>query len=103
MTVSKLLINEPPLQVLPSLAIAIGVSESIMLQQIHYLLATLKGKLIEGVKWIHMTGEEWQLQFPFWNANTIRRLLDKRTNGEWFSLSEEDVAYIKSLPRLDIV
>ena len=33
---SKLLINEHPLQVLPSLATKIGLNEAIVLQQIHY-------------------------------------------------------------------
>lgn len=33
---SKLLINEPPLQVLPSFAQNIGLHEVIILQQVHY-------------------------------------------------------------------
>ena len=35
---SNLLTQEPPLQVLPSLAVAIGLNEAIVLQQVHYLL-----------------------------------------------------------------
>lgn len=35
---SKLLIEEPPLQVLPSLAVTIGLNEAIIIQQIHYWL-----------------------------------------------------------------
>ena len=35
---SKLLIDEPPLQVLPSLALKIGLNEAIILQQVHYWL-----------------------------------------------------------------
>ena len=35
---SKLLINEQPLQVLPSLAEAIGLNQAIALQQVHYWL-----------------------------------------------------------------
>ena len=35
---SKLLVDEPPLIVLPSLAVAIGLAEAILLQQIHYWL-----------------------------------------------------------------
>ena len=34
----SLLISEPPLQVLPSLAVKIGLNEAIVLQQIHYWL-----------------------------------------------------------------
>ena len=35
---SNLLIEEPPLQVLPSLALAVGLNEAIILQQMHYWL-----------------------------------------------------------------
>jgi hypothetical protein len=33
---SKLLIDEPPLQVLPTLAVRLGLEEAIFLQQLHY-------------------------------------------------------------------
>lgn len=35
---AQLLINEPPLQVLPTLAKTIGLNEAIVLQQVHYWL-----------------------------------------------------------------
>lgn len=34
----SLLIEEPPLQILPSLAAAIGLNEAIVLQQLYWLL-----------------------------------------------------------------
>ena len=46
---SRLLIDEPPLQVLPSLAREIGLNEAIMLQQIHYWLLK-SGNEFEGAK-----------------------------------------------------
>lgn len=71
---SRLLIDEPPLQVLPSLAREIGLNEAIMLQQIHYWLLK-SGTEFEGAKWFYKTLEEWQTEFPFWSAMTIRRTL----------------------------
>ena len=71
---SRLLIDEPPLQVLPSLAIEIGLNEAIMLQQMHYWLLKSSNEF-EGVKWFYKTLEDWQTEFPFWSAMTIRRTL----------------------------
>lgn len=71
---NKLLTNESPLQLLPSLAAAIGINESIVLQQIHYWLIT-KPKMHEGKPWVYNSAPEWQQQFPFWSVPTIRRIL----------------------------
>ncbi len=73
---SKLIIEEPPLQVLPSLAIRIGLNEAIVLQQLHYLLRQPKfGRRIAEHQWIFNTYEEWQCQyFPFWHRNTIKNI-----------------------------
>lgn len=71
---SRLLIDEPPLQVLPSLAREIGLNEAIMLQQMHYWLLKSSNEF-EGAKWFYKTLEEWQTEFPFWSAMTIRRTL----------------------------
>ena len=71
---SRLLIDEPHLQVLPSLAREIGLNEAIMLQQMHYWLIKSSHEF-EGVKWFYKTLEDWQTEFPFWSAMTIRRTL----------------------------
>lgn len=71
---SKLLINEYPLQALPSLAVAIGLNEAIMLQQVHYWLNHAK-KEHDGQMWFYKSYEDWQKQdFPFWSITTIRRV-----------------------------
>lgn len=69
----ELLIQEPPLQVLPSLAKAIGLNEAIVLQQIHYWLQK-SSKVRDGDKWIYNTMESWQKQFPFWSIATVKRV-----------------------------
>lgn len=66
---SSLLIQEPPLQVLPSLANEIGLNEAIMLQQVHYW----------GLKkedgWTYQSVKDWAEQFPFWSERTIERTI----------------------------
>ena len=74
---SKLLITESPLTFQPSLAIAIGLNEAIVLQQIHYWLNNVKNKGYEkdGYKWVYNTYKEWQeTNFPFWSENTVQRI-----------------------------
>ena len=68
----SLLISEPPLQVLPSLAVKIGLNEAIILQQIHYWL--LKSNNVrDGYKWVYNSYSEWNKQFPFFSRNTMIR------------------------------
>ena len=74
---SKLLINEYPLQVLPTLATYIGLNEAIVLQQIHYWLNNPKvGTEKDGRKWVRNSLDEWiDDNFPFWDKSTLRRAL----------------------------
>lgn len=71
----NLLINEPPLQVLPSLAKVVGLNESIVLQQAHYWLNITKYEF-DGYKWFYKTYEDWQKEFPFWSLATVRRVIN---------------------------
>jgi hypothetical protein len=81
MNKSHLLINEPALQVLPSLAKAIGLDEAIVIQQLHYWLNNTKseGRVDEnGEKWVYNTYAEWQEDnFPFWSEDKIKRIFLK--------------------------
>lgn len=74
--VSRLLIDEPPLIVLPSLAAAIGLEEAVMLQQIHYWLQKSK-HLHEGRKWIYNSYPEWAGEINFWTEHQVRRILNQ--------------------------
>lgn len=71
---SKLLIDESPLQVLPRLAVAIGLNEAIVVQQVHYWLGR-STNVIDGHRWVYNTVEQWREQFPFWSVDTVRRTL----------------------------
>lgn len=70
---SRLLIDDQPLQVLPDLAVKIGLNEAIIIQQIHYWLKKESAKSIKGSKWIYNSYPQWQEQFPFWSIDTIKR------------------------------
>lgn len=73
----NLLIQEPPLQVLPSLAKRIGLNEAIVLQQLHYR-SLISTNVKDGHKWIYKTYEEWkEEEFPFWSVDTIKRAIHK--------------------------
>ncbi|MBY6276804.1 DnaD domain-containing protein [Symbiobacterium thermophilum] len=73
---TRLLLDEEPLVILPSLAAAVGLNESIILQQLHYWLER-SNHIYEGHKWVYNTYEEWREQFPFWSESTIRRIITK--------------------------
>ena len=63
---SKLLLDENPLMIMPQLAVKIGLNESIVLQQIHYWLEINrkadKNKR-DGFYWTYNSYKEWQKQF----------------------------------------
>lgn len=62
---SKLLIDERPLTVQPSLAAALGsLDEATVLQQIHYWLSR-STNVKDGKKWIYNTMTDWMKQFPW--------------------------------------
>src|SRR5690606_18269894 len=72
---SKLLINENPLQVLPTLAVKIGLNEAMVLQQMHYWLNPDHNKnYVQGRHWVFNSYEEWHKQFPFWSFTTLKRI-----------------------------
>lgn len=77
---SKLLIAESPLQVLPSLVKALGGSkyllDAMFLQQIQFWLSNPKmGVDIDGEKFVSFTYEEWHKQFSWVEVDTLRALV----------------------------
>lgn len=79
---NKLLLDEHPLVILPSLAKEIGLNEAIILQQIHYWLVIAEkakdsSKFYEGRWWTFGTYVDWQEQFPWWSTDTVGRVVRK--------------------------
>ena len=69
---SKLLINENPIMIQPTLVMKLGLNQAIIIQQVHYWL--LKSPHIkDGKRWIYNTYKDWKQQFPFWSEKTIMR------------------------------
>lgn len=63
---SKLLINEQPLQCQPSLAAALkSADEAIVLQQLHYWLSRTNNVQSDGHKWVYNSMADWLKQFPW--------------------------------------
>ncbi|MEG0258438.1 MAG: hypothetical protein RR595_05625 [Lysinibacillus sp.] len=77
----NLLINEPPLQVLPSLAVQIGLNDALILQQMHYWAAR-SNHIFGNRRWIYNSVAEWQKQFPFWSTSTVQRTIDRLVGKE---------------------
>jgi hypothetical protein len=70
---TRLLLDEPPLLVMPSLAKAVGLEGAIVLQQLHYWAS--KAQPRDGRPWVYNTIAQWAEQFPFWSERTMRRIL----------------------------
>jgi len=102
---NKLLLNESPLIILPSLALEIGLNEAIFLQQLHYWM--LKSSTnFDARNWVYRTTKEWEKEFPFWSISTIKRIissLKKRKILEvkrvyphvYYSINEENIGNSK--------
>ncbi|GIN93745.1 hypothetical protein J22TS1_47960 [Siminovitchia terrae] len=72
---SRLLIQEHPVMIIPSLAVKLGVNEAVVLQQMHYWV--MKSTHIkDGRKWVYNTYSQWHEQLPFWSESTLRRTIN---------------------------
>lgn len=81
---SKLLLDEYPLILLPSLACVFGDRPAIFLQQIHYWCKIFErqGTLRHyhaGRWWVWNTIDGWHEQFAFWSPRTIERIISRCT------------------------
>ena len=99
---SKLLINEAPLQTLPTLAKSIGLDRAVILQQIHYWMSSSKHE-VEGNLWIYNSYTSWAEQFPWLSPEGVRYHLralekaeyliagnfnkDKRDRTKWYRIN----------------
>lgn len=77
---NKLLLDESPILVLPSLAEKVGLNEAIFIQQLHYWLKDSKN-IRDGYKWVYNTYEEWAEQFTWWSIRTLKRIITGLENN----------------------
>lgn len=71
---TRLLIEEPPLQVLPSLAQDIGLEEAVILQQLHWMLGREHALEADGRRWIKADYDYWLTVFPFMKRRSLERV-----------------------------
>lgn len=86
----KLLVNETPLQLLPSLATELGLNAAVFLQQLHFR-SNISKNIRDGHKWVYNTYTDWREEFPFWSLNTIKRITyDLEQKGYIISTSKHN-------------
>ncbi|BAB78218.1 hypothetical protein ACN23B_27620 (plasmid) [Anabaena sp. FACHB-709] len=105
---SKLITPESPLLVPPLLAVEIGLTEAMILQQIHYFCQISKHIKRDGRRWFWKTLKDWGETLPFLKPSAIRRaianlrdnfkLIDVCRHSEktwyqanWFTVNVENV------------
>lgn len=93
---SRLLLDGPPLVILPALAVAIGLNEAVFLQQLHYWLQLGEehgdiGVTHDGRRWVYNTIPQWCGQFPYLSTRTLQRVISK--------LSQDGLVIIDTLAR----
>lgn len=74
------LLDEYPLLVFPTLAVKLGLNESLILQQVHYWVQHNKKtnrNFKDGEYWTFNTYDNWQEQFPFFSKSTVVRTIQK--------------------------
>jgi len=82
---THLLLNERPLQVLPTLAAIFGINEAIAIQQIHWVI-TIKHEhqddktFYEDFMWCKYTLVQWGEKMPWLSGSSIFRLFKKLEN-----------------------
>lgn len=73
---NSLLINEPPMQFLPTLAIVLENSnKALFLQQMQYLLS-ISRNIYDGERWVYNTMSEWNMMFPMLSQRTLKRTIE---------------------------
>ncbi|ARF15942.1 conserved phage C-terminal domain-containing protein [Sporosarcina ureae] len=84
----KLLINEQPLQLLPSLVHVVGLNEALFLQQLHFR-SLISKNMRDGHLWVYKTYDQWLEEFSFLSRMTIKRTIyNLEKQGYLISTSE---------------
>lgn len=77
---NNLLLDSQPLVLIPELAVAIGLNEAIVLQQVHYwckINADTKRNYRDGYYWVYNSFPAWHKQFPWWSEKTVKTIFAK--------------------------
>lgn len=70
-------LEENTLLIPPKLAAAIGLHEATVLSQMQYWLNKGAGELVNGIRWMWNTLDDWLKQFPFFSKWQLRKALHR--------------------------
>ena len=73
---SPLLISEPPMQFLPTLASVLSEDCAIFLQQLRYWL-NRSNNIFDDRRWVYNSIEQWHLQFFWMSESSLKRVIQK--------------------------
>ena len=85
---SKLLINENPIMIQPSLVMKLGINQAIIIQQVHYWLVT-SSHVKDGKDGFTIPIKIGRNNLPFWSERTIMRA--------FHALEEAGLSYFRKL------
>ena len=75
---TRLILDETPIILSPSLAKQYSIVEAALLQQIHYMSQQPKlGLMHQGYKWVYNTLRDWQAHFACFSQSTIERAITR--------------------------
>lgn len=111
---SDMFTNDKPVVINTELAVILGLSESIIIQQMNCWLER-STYIIEERPWVFNSYSSWQKQLPFFCESTIRRLIRKLEDMEiilsanfnkskmdktkWYSLNYDALAKLQENKR----
>ena len=79
---SSLLISEPPMQFLPTLASVLSTDCVLFLQQLRFWM-NHSNNIQDGRRWVYNSADEWRLQFYWISRSTLKRIINTLKNFEY--------------------
>ena len=79
---SSLLISEPQMQFLPTLASVLSTDSVLFLQQLRFWM-NHSNNIQDGRRWVYNSIEEWRIQFYWISRSTLKRIINTLKDFEY--------------------
>ena len=79
---SSLLISEPPMQFLPTLASVLSTDSVLFLQQLRFWM-NHSNNIQDGRRWVYNSIDEWRIQFYWISRSTLKRIINTLKDFEY--------------------
>ena len=79
---SSLLISEPPMQFLPTLASVLSTDCVLFLQQLRFWM-NHSNNIQDGRRWVYNSIDEWRIQFYWISRSTLKRIINTLKDFEY--------------------